>query len=45
MTYELSVKNDNELVLNNISNTKFKNYFILHSDHGSAYSSLEYTKK
>lgn len=45
VTYELSLKNDNELVLNNISNTKFKNHFILHSHHGSAYSSLKYTKK
>ncbi|WP_233341712.1 hypothetical protein [Mycoplasmopsis bovirhinis] len=45
VTYELSLKNYTELVLNNISNTKFKNYFILHSDHGSTYSSLEYAKK
>ncbi|WP_223213441.1 hypothetical protein [Mycoplasmopsis bovirhinis] len=29
VTYELSLKNDTELVLNNISNTKFKNHFIL----------------
>ncbi|WP_233341716.1 IS3 family transposase [Mycoplasmopsis bovirhinis] len=45
VTYELSLKNDTKLILNNISNTNFKNYFILHSDHGSVYSSLEYTKK
>ncbi|WAM05567.1 hypothetical protein OM999_04475 [Mycoplasmopsis cynos] len=33
VTYEISLNNDTELVLNNIKNTKFKDNFILHSDH------------
>ncbi|WBP84301.1 hypothetical protein [Mycoplasmopsis edwardii] len=45
VTYEISLNNDTELVLNNIKNTKFKNNFILHSDHGSAYLSIDYINK
>ncbi|WAM08391.1 IS3 family transposase [Mycoplasmopsis cynos] len=45
VTYEISLNNDTELVLNNIKNTKFKDNFILHSDHGSAYSSIDYINK
>ncbi|WP_322908486.1 DDE-type integrase/transposase/recombinase [Mycoplasmopsis felis] len=45
VTYELSLNNDTNLVIKNIQKTKFPTQFILHSDHGSVYSSLEYVER
>ncbi|MCU9936835.1 IS3 family transposase [Mycoplasmopsis cynos] len=45
VTYEISLNNDTELALNNIKNTKFKDNFILHTDHSFAYSSIDYINK
>ncbi|MCA8850998.1 DDE-type integrase/transposase/recombinase, partial [Mycoplasmopsis bovis] len=38
----LSLYNDNSLVIDNIKKVNFPKNFVIHSDHGSQYSSKEY---
>lgn len=42
VSWNLSKNNDNLLVMKHIEETKFPKNFIIHSDHGSQYSSYEY---
>ncbi|WHO18440.1 IS3 family transposase [Mycoplasmopsis bovis] len=40
--FNLSLYNDNSLVIDNIKKVNFPKNFVIHSDHGSQYSSKEY---
>ena len=42
VSWNFSIHNDNLLVMNDITKIDFPQNFILHSDHGSQYSSHEY---
>ncbi|WP_434337812.1 IS3 family transposase [Mycoplasma capricolum] len=42
VSYNLSINNDTNLVMSHIVKTKFPKDFIIHTDHGAAYSSIEY---
>ncbi|MDC8912075.1 IS3 family transposase, partial [Metamycoplasma hyosynoviae] len=44
VSWNLSKNNDNFLVMKHITQTKFPKKFIIHSDHGSQYSSCEYVE-
>lgn len=42
VSYNLSIHNDTNLIMNHFRKTKFPKNFIIHTDHGATYSSIEY---